>query len=127
MHILRRRALGSLGLVLTFAGLASVSLAAAARSDDDDGFRTGMVFTSSNAQAGNELLVYARGRDGALTLHTRSSTGGQGSGNGLGSQGAVQLSGDGQFVFVVNALSNSVSTYALREHELQLVSVVASG
>lgn len=127
MQVLRRRALGSLGLALTFAGLAGVALPAAARSDDDDGFRTGMVFTSSNAQAGNELLVYARGRDGALTLHARSSTGGQGSGDGLASQGAVTLSGDGRFVFVVNALSNSVSTFALREHELQLVSVVASG
>ena len=127
MKVFRRRALGSLGLALASAGLAGVVLPAAARSYDDDGLRSGMVFTSSNAQSGNDLLVYARGQDGALTLHARSSTGGQGSGAGLGSQGAVTLSGDGRFVFVVNALSNSVSTFALQGRELKLVSVVSSG
>jgi 6-phosphogluconolactonase len=127
MKVFRREALGSLGFALALAGLAGAASPAAARSYDDDGIRSGMVFTSSNAQAGNELLVYARAQDGTLTLHTRSSTGGQGSGAGLASQGAVTLSGDGRFVFVVNAQSNSVSTFALRERDLQLASVVSSG
>lgn len=126
MKSLRRRTLGSLALALAAAGLAGTALPAAARSYDDDGLRSGMVFTSSNAQAGNELLVYARGHDGTLALFTRAATGGQGSGAGLGSQGAVTLSGDGRFVFVVNAQSNTVSTFALRGRELQLVSVVSS-
>lgn len=127
MNTFRRRTLGSLALALTIAGLAGTTLPAAAHSYDDDGLHSGMVFTSSNAQAGNELLVYARGHDGTLTLYDHVATGGQGSGAGLGSQGAVTLSGDGRFVFVVNALSNTVSTFALRARSLQLVSVVASG
>lgn len=125
MKVPRRTALCTIALAV--ASLAGMRLPAAAHSYDDDGVRSGMVFTSSNAQADNELLVYARGKDGSLTLHTRASTGGQGSGAGLGSQGAVSLSGDGRFVFVVNAQSNSVSTFALQGHEVRLVSVTPSG
>lgn len=125
MKVPRRTALCTIALAV--ASLAGMSLPAAAHSYDDDGVRSGMVFTSSNAQADNELLVYARGKDGSLSLHTRASTGGQGSGAGLGSQGAVSLSGDGRFVFVVNAQSNSVSTFALQGRELRLVSVTPSG
>jgi 6-phosphogluconolactonase (cycloisomerase 2 family) len=86
-----------------------------------------MVFTSSNSASGNELLVYARGDDGTLALLTRTGTGGLGSGAGLGSQGAVTLSGDGRFVFVVNAGSNTVTTFELRPQTLRLASVVATG
>ncbi len=127
MNAFRRRALGSLALSLAATGLAVIALPAAAHSYDDEGLRSGMVFTSSNAQAGNEVLVYARGQDGSLGLHARAWTGGQGSGAGLGSQGAVTLSGDGRFVFVVNAQSNSVSTFALQGRDLKLVSVTPSG
>jgi 6-phosphogluconolactonase len=127
MNLFRRRAFGRLALALAAAGLVGAALPAAAHSYDDEGLRSGMVFTSSNAQAGNELLVYARGADGTLALHTHVATGGQGSGAGLGSQGAVTLSGDGRYVFVVNAQSNSVSTFALRGRELRLLSVTPSG
>ncbi len=119
----RRNALGILGL--TFA-IGSLSLPAAANGDDD-GDRAGRVFTSTNAVAGNELLVYATSRDGALTLKARLPTHGQGTGTGLGNQGAVTLSGNGHFLFVVNALSNSVSTFAVRRNGLELRSTVDSG
>jgi 6-phosphogluconolactonase (cycloisomerase 2 family) len=121
MKLTRRHTLTAIALGLAFAGTAS------ARSYDDDGLRSGMVFTSSNSASGNELLVYARGADGALALQTRADTGGLGSGAGLGSQGAVTLSSDGRFVFVVNAGSNTVSTFELRPRALLLSSVVASG
>jgi len=127
MTSFRRRTFASLGLALGVAGLAGSSLPVAAHAYDDDGLRSGMVFTSSNAVAGNELLVYARRADGTLSLHLRAATGGQGSGAGLGSQGAVTISGDGRYLFVVNALSNTVSTFSLRAQDLQLLSVVASG
>jgi 6-phosphogluconolactonase (cycloisomerase 2 family) len=45
----------------------------------------------------------------------------------LGNQGAVTLSGNGRFVFVVNALSNSVSTFAIRRNGLELRSTADSG
>lgn len=95
--------------------------------DDDDGFRAGKVFTSSNAVGGNELLVYSVAEDGALTLQVQMGTGGQGSGGGLGNQGAVTLSEDGRFLFVVNAASNTVTTFRPRRSAIDLVSTVDSG
>jgi len=93
----------------------------------DDGFRSDSVFTSTNATGGNELLVYAVGEDGGLDLRLRLPTQGQGTGSGLGNQGAVTLSGDGRFLFVVNAASNTVSTFRLHHRDITLVSTVDSG
>ena len=115
-----------LGLALAMGAL---SLPAFASDDDDDGdgFRTGSVFTSTNAAAGNELLVYAAGKNGQLTLRSRVATHGAGTGAGLGNQGGVTLSGDGKYLFVINALSNTVSTFAIGRNRLTLESSVDSG
>ena len=121
----RRKALEVLGLTLALGGLGLP--VAAHDSDDDDGFRSGHVFTISNAVAGNELLVYAAPRGGAISLAARLATNGQGTGGGLGNQGAVTLAGNGRFLFVVNALSNSVSTFAVRRGGVELRSTVGSG
>lgn len=129
MTTTRRRLLQSIGLGAAAAATAAAGPAAAHgdHGADDDGLSAGAVFTSSNAVDGNELLAYARGRDGRLALVARAATGGLGSGAGLGSQGAVTLSGDGRLLFVVNAGSHSVSTFALRGDGLRLLSVVGSG
>ena len=124
MNPTRRHAFKVLGIALA---ICSLSLPAFAHGEDDDGFRTDKVFTSSNAVAGNELLVYAAAGSGALTLQTRIATQGQGTGTGLGNQGAVTLSASGRHLFVVNALSNSVSTFAIRRSGLLLQSTVDSG
>ncbi len=52
---------------------------------------------------------------------------GVGTGAGLGSHGAVTLSRNGRFLFVVNAASNTVSTFAVRPAGLVLKSVVDTG
>ena len=122
----RRHAFKILGLCLAISSIGSFSGLAAAH-DDDDGNRAGRVFTSTNAVAGNELLVYATAPGGSLTLQARLSTQGQGTGGGLGNQGAVTLSGNGRFLFVVNALSNSISTFAIRRGGLELRSTTDSG
>ncbi len=120
----RRLTLHALGVALALAGL---SPALQARQDDDDeGFRAGKVFTSTNATAGNELMVYDTAPD-TLALVTRVATDGTGSGGGLGNQGAVTLSGDGRHLFVVNAGSHSVSTFRVRRNGVHLISVTASG
>jgi 6-phosphogluconolactonase len=119
----RRTAFKILGLTLA---IGSLGFAAAARGDDDDGFRAGRIFTSTNAVAGNELLVYASAPGGMLSLQARLDTQGQGTGTGLGNQGAVTLSRNGRFLFVVNALSNSVSTFAIRRDGIVLRSSVDS-
>lgn len=87
----------------------------------------GRLYTSSNGVAGNELLVYARPAAGAPTLIDRVSTQGSGTGAGLGSQGAVTLSRDGRWLFVVNAGSNSVSTFTIEDGAASLRSTVDSG
>jgi len=73
-----------------------------------DSLRHGKIFTSTNSASGNELLVYAQGENGAATYLTRAATNGLGTGAGLGSQGAVALSRNGGYLFVVNAASNTV-------------------
>jgi hypothetical protein len=88
---------------------------------------TGKVFTSTNSPGGNELLVFGRDAGGALVLAARAATQGVGTGGSLSSQGAVTLSTDGRFVFVVNAASNSVSTFSLDGDSAVLRSVVDSG
>jgi 6-phosphogluconolactonase (cycloisomerase 2 family) len=127
MNLDRRHVFGPLGLALAAAAIGSLPLAAHAGLNDAEGLRSGMVFTSSNDAAGNELLVFARAPEGGLMLVTRAPTGGLGGGAGLGSQGAVTLSRDGRFVFVVNAGSNTVSTFALQDGTLSLASTVDAG
>ena len=122
----RRHAFKILGLSLAVSSLGLSGLASA-HDDDDDGARAGRVFTSTNAPAGNELLVFSASPSGALLLQSRLATNGQGTGGGLGNQGAVTLSGNGRFLFVVNALSNSISTFAIRRNGLELRSTTDSG
>lgn len=130
MHFNRRQAARLLATALAAASLASPAFA---HDDDDDrdddrgGMRSGKLFISSNSPSGNEVLTYARQASGPATLLSRTITGGVGTGAGLGSQGAVTLSGDGKHLFVVNAASNTISTFAVRPAGLVLTSVVDSG
>ncbi len=90
----------------------------------------GMVFVSTNANdavRGNEVVVYRRANDGSLTVTGRFPTGGQGLGSGLGSQGAVTLSDNGRWLFVVNAGSNEISVFAVQSTGLSLTDKIASG
>jgi 6-phosphogluconolactonase len=91
------------------------------------GSGVGAVFTLSNSAAGNAVIAFARGAEGTLTPAGTFATQGNGTGAGLGSQGAVALSGDGQFLFAVNAASNSITSFAVDGTSLTRVSTVASG
>ncbi len=71
----------------------------------------GAVYTQTNSPAGNAVQVLSRGEDGRLTLAGSVLTGGTGTGAGLGSQGAVALSGDGQTLLAVDAGSNDVASF----------------
>jgi 6-phosphogluconolactonase len=126
----RRNTFKLFGVALAMAMLGAPAGASERDDDDDDndaGWRAAKVFTSTNATAGNELLVYAAGANGTLTLQTRLATLGTGTGTGLGNQGAVTLSGNGRHLFVVNAASHSVSTFAVGRGGVALVSTVNSG
>lgn len=87
----------------------------------------GAVYTLSNATTGNQVLVYNRSSDGSLAFQGAYATGGLGSGAGLGSQSAVILSKNNQWLFAVNAGSNEISSFAVGQTGLQLIDTVNSG
>ena len=91
------------------------------------GSDVGAVFTLSNSAAGNAVLAFGRSADGSLTPAGSFATAGNGTGAGLGSQGAVVLSEDGRFLFAVNAASNTITSFAVEGTSLALVNTVASG
>jgi hypothetical protein len=69
------------------------------------------VYTLMNLTAGNAVAIFDRAKDGTLTSAGSVATGGTGTGAGLGSQGAVVLSEDGHWLYVVNAGSNDISIF----------------
>lgn len=85
------------------------------------------VYTLSNATNGNMVLDYISSSNGTLTYSASYSTGGNGSGGGLGNQGAVILVNDNEFLLAVNAGSNSVSSFKINNNGLHLKSTVSSG
>ena len=91
------------------------------------GSNVGAVFTLSNSAAGNAVLAFARSADGSLAPAGSFATLGNGTGAGLGSQGAVVLSDDGELLFAVNAASNTITSFAVDGSSLTRVSTVASG
>jgi len=101
---------------LAFSALSAITLA-----DNNGG-----VFVLTN-ELSNKVAVYARSTNGALQYVDAISTGGQGTGAGLGSQGAVQLSADGKWLLAVNAGSNDVSVFQVKNGGLSLVDRTASG
>src|SRR5713101_5107320 len=69
----------------------------------------GAVYTMTNAAAGNSILIFTRAANGALANAGSVPTGGKGQGSGLGSQGALTVSGDQRWLLAVNAGSNDVT------------------
>jgi 6-phosphogluconolactonase (cycloisomerase 2 family) len=113
-------------IALAAAAAAALSLASIpAHASRIDG--RGHVFTTTNDPAGNAVLVFERQTDGVLTLVQTAPTGGNGTGAGLGSQGALALSTDRHYLFTVNAASDTVSSFLLTRQGIQLVSTVSSG
>jgi len=112
-------------LVPSIAGIATPVFAG----NDAQGSKNspGAVYTATNAPDGNEVIAYDRAIDGSLTFRAAYETGGLGTGAGLGSQGAIILNQDGQWLFVVNAGSNEVSVFQVKKSGLERTDVVDSG
>ena len=87
----------------------------------------GAVYTMTNSAAGNAVLAYTRAADGTLDGPESFPTNGTGTGSGLGNQGALALGDGGRWLFVVNAGSNSVSSFHVGHAGLALTDVVPSG
>ncbi len=97
--------------------------------DEDDNLRGGhkKVYTLNNAVSGNAVIVYDRASNGTLTFNDAYTTGGTGTGGGLGNQGALFMSDDDDILLAVNPGSNSISSFKIRDNGLQLRSTVSSG
>ena len=76
----------------------------------------GQVYVNDNTAGANTIAGFARHRDGSLSPLRGSpfAAGGAGTGSGLASQGAIQLSADGRFLLAADAGSDQVSV--LRVH-----------
>jgi len=98
--------------------------AVANRGAGESGSGEGAVFVTTNGIAGNEVKAFRRAADGSLTAIGTFATGGTGvggTGDPLTSQGAAALSPDHKFLFVVNAGSNDVSVFRIRNDDIKLV------
>ena len=83
--------------------------------------------TMSNAISGNTVVAYARNADGTLRQAASYATGGLGVGHGLENQGALALSDDRKYLFVVNAGSDDVSVFQINTQGLTQTARASSG
>ena len=113
------RNFGAAGLAILMLG-ASASVASASEA-------TGRVYVNDNTAGENTVAAFDRHSDGSLTPLPGSpfAAGGQGTGTIIGSQGAIQVSGDGRYVIAVDAGSNQISVLRIR-HDGSLALVQGS-
>jgi 6-phosphogluconolactonase len=109
--------------VVSFLAVACLSLAA----DDPSLSPTGMVYSMTNAAAGNSVVAFFRSADGRLLPQRTFPTGGTGTGAGLGSQGSLALSQNLQWLFATNAGSSQISVFQVTDDGLVLSDIVSSG
>ena len=79
------------------------------------------LYTLSNDAGQNEVLAFQRFTNGHMEAAGHFSTGGVGTGHGLGNQGPLALSDNKRYLFAVNAGSNDVSVFRVKDDELILV------
>lgn len=115
------------GLTLVTAVLPALALGLAPTAASAHDRSPGAVYALGNQESGNEVIVYQRARDGSLTEVASEPTGGLGTGQGLGSQGAVVLDRGARHLYAVNAGSDTVSSFRVTRSGLDLLSTVPSG
>ena len=76
----------------------------------------GFVYTETNASTGNSIMAFARTASGQLNSIGSFSTHGTGTGAGLATQGEVVRSADGSWLLAVNAGSNDVTLFHVRDN-----------
>jgi hypothetical protein len=107
-----------------------IGTASARRDISNDNRPVGGVYVSTNGANGNAIVAFARHENGALDKLGEFTTGGLGIGGGgdpLQSQGSVVVSRNHQRLFVVNAGSNSISTFTIDNGaSLHLLGTVSS-
>ena len=85
------------------------------------------VFVADNVATKNRVVALHRDGNGSLRHVGTFPTGGRGTGAGLGSQGSVVLNRAGDQLYVVNAGSDELSVFDVRDEVLVLRDLVSSG
>jgi len=132
-QVLRRGRTGALILGLAAAAAVAVPASASAsigasRADASPVF--GHVYVNDNTSGTNTIAAFDRHADGTLTPEAGSpfAAGGAGTGAGLASQGAIQITPGGRFLIAVDAGSSQISVLRIHfDGSLSLVSVTGSG
>ena len=103
--------------VLAAAGLAPAVLPGSALASGDHSPAVGHVYLDDNTAGTNTIAAFDRHADGSLTPVPGSpfAAGGAGTGGGLASQGAIQITGDGRFLLAVDAGSNQISVLRIKQ------------
>jgi len=116
LSFLNRRWRGLVLVGLTAATSAAVAVPASASASSDASPVVGHVYVNDNTTGTNTIGAFDRHADGTLTAEPGSpfAAGGAGTGAGLASQGALQISPDGQFLIAVDAGSNQISMLQIR-------------
>ena len=112
-------------LFLTLSLLLMVSIWAGANGTQARGVNAMYVLT--NSPTGNSVAIFNHTARGIITPGGMVSTGGLGTGASLGSQGAVAMSSNLNWLLAVNAGSNEISVFKVLETGLTLVDKVPSG
>jgi len=95
----------------------------------------GALYTETNTTPHNQVVAFSRGADGSLTETQRIDTGGAGAlqnppfpQDHLDAVNEIELTANGRLLFVVNAGSNSISSFRIGPHgRLSLADVISSG
>src|ERR1700761_6052997 len=100
-HVLRRGGLGA--VILGGAAAAAVAVPAAASASTSSAPVVGHVYVNDNTAGTNTIGAFDRHADGTLTPEAGSpfNAGGAGTGRGLASQGAIEVTDSGRYVLAV--------------------------
>src|SRR5580704_335861 len=116
MRFLRRWRPGPvmLGLVAAAAAVAAVPASASAGTSPV----VGHVYVNDNTAGTNTIGAFDRHADGTLTPEAGSPfvAGGAGTGAGLASQGAIQITPDGRFLLAADAGSSQISVLQIHRN-----------
>ncbi len=131
-HFLKHGRAGALVLGLAAAAAVAVPASASASASSYASPVVGHVYVNDNTKGTNTVGAFDRHADGTLTPEAGSpfAAGGAGTGAGLASQGAIQITPGGRFLIAADAGSNQVSVLRIGwDGSLALVpgGVVSSG
>ena len=118
--MIRKLIMGALVTAITLSGWVTSSVFA------NEDWQWPTVYTMSNGTDGNAVLAFRQHGD-TLVPAGSFPTGGKGSGGGLGNQGALAFSDDGDALLVVNPGSHDISVFEINGRYLKLVDRVPSG